>query len=1144
MIAFIVLPSSQAHAQEIRVEGNNSTVIGTGDPASSTAGTDFGSVGVGNDPNLQIFLVNDGVAPLTIGTPTISGTNAGDFSIIQQPASPIGVGAQTDIVVRFAPSALGLRTAQLSFTTNDPSVNSFVINLQGTGSAIPGSFTITGGGTQATPINIAFQPLEVTLLDTDSNPIVGASVTFNGNTDDLFPRALFSNGDSIITIQTNGSGVASLPATANGQFGSHNVSATTPGDNISQVNFSLTNLLPDTTPPRITSITRQSPFTQVTSADTLTWRVTFDESVQNVNGGLGGDFVVSGVGGATVAVNTINASTYDVTVSGGGLPTLNDTVTLSIPGSHNITNLSNLALTDTSPTGLNNNDFIVSNTGVPASIVATSGGGQSTQISSTFAAPLVATVRDANGNLVPGAIVTFEAIPVNGASATLLLVNTVGATTGIISVLTDAQGVARVSATANDTAGAYTVTASVGGINVDFGLTNLDSVDNEPPTLVSIDGQQGNPTSNDSLLFAVTFSEPVNTPAASDFSVTGTTATVTGISSVGSTGGVFNVSISGGDLANLNGDVTLSLDGGANITDTAGNMLVSLAPTGLDDSTITVINVGTLTATSGSPQNTLVNTPFTNDLVATVLDAGGSPVQGATVTFTPPPSGASATLSATSALTDVNGEARVTATANGVTGLYDVIASSAGLTDVSFSLLNNVGPAAQIVILSGNPQSAPLNEQFAAPLVVQVQDANGNPVNGALVETQTTPNANGATAVLNNGGLPVNTGTDGTVSLTATANGIAGSYTVTMTAFNTGGSSVVFNLTNSEGPTVEETQAVIAKFLLNRANNIVSNQPDITSFLPGSGGSSAGSAGSISLEADENQLAYAFATSRSQLHETSAQKLIDDTFAAVDENEIGKQGTWDAWVRVNGNHSKAGTAESSLVVGQAGVHYFLSQDFLFGLSGQIDFADETDNSANSSVNGFGWLIAPYLAAQLPNQDVFFELRTGYGQSNNRVSPDGTFEDEFNTKRFLISGKVSGLIELDTFYIKPEARLSYFEETQESYIDSINQFIPGQTVSLGEFRFGPELGKNIVFDNGTSLDLAIGLSGVLNFGVGNSLASQGSPLGDESFRARLNGGLKFATQSGIAVDLGGYYDGIGINDFESYGGSFEVKIPFN
>lgn len=94
----------------------------------------------------------------------------------------------------------------------------------------------------------------------------------------------------------------------------------------------------------------------------------------------------------------------------------------------------------------------------------------------------------------------------------------------------------------------------------------------------------------------------------------------------------------------------------------------------------------------GGTQTTPVNQAFAQPLEVTVIDPFGDPVAGATVTFTPPASGASCALTGATAITDASGVTRVTATANGTTGSYQVAASVPGLPAVSFSLTNAVVP--------------------------------------------------------------------------------------------------------------------------------------------------------------------------------------------------------------------------------------------------------------------------------------------------------------------------------------------------------------------------------------------------------------------------------------------------------------------
>src|SRR5262249_4234167 len=66
----------------------------------------------------------------------------------------------------------------------------------------------------------------------------------------------------------------------------------------------------------------------------------------------------------------------------------------------------------------------------------------------------------------------------------------------------------------------------------------------------------------------------------------------------------------------------------------------------------------------------------------------GNPVNGATVAYQAPQSGASAILSSATAITDASGMASVTATANHFPGSYTVTAS-VGTLSVSFPLTNS-----------------------------------------------------------------------------------------------------------------------------------------------------------------------------------------------------------------------------------------------------------------------------------------------------------------------------------------------------------------------------------------------------------------------------------------------------------------------
>jgi parallel beta-helix repeat protein len=207
----------------------------------------------------------------------------------------------------------------------------------------------------------------------------------------------------------------------------------------------------------------------------------------------------------------------------------------------------------------------------------------------------------------------------------------------------------------------------------------------------------------------------------------------------------------------------------------------------------------TLTLGTGSaPQNAIVSAGFANPLtVAITSNNPVEPVDGGVIRFGAPRSGASATLSAATAVI-AGGRAGVTAKANVTPGSYTVTASAAGVTTTAdFALTNTPGPAASVTVVSGSGQSATVATGFASPLVAVVKDAFGNPVPGVSV-TFAAP-ASGASATLTSS--PAVTGDDGRASVTAAAGATIGAYTVTasVTGVTT---DAAFMLTNTDSPSL------------------------------------------------------------------------------------------------------------------------------------------------------------------------------------------------------------------------------------------------------------------------------------------------------------------------------------------------------
>jgi hypothetical protein len=85
----------------------------------------------------------------------------------------------------------------------------------------------------------------------------------------------------------------------------------------------------------------------------------------------------------------------------------------------------------------------------------------------------------------------------------------------------------------------------------------------------------------------------------------------------------------------------------------------------------------------------VINTQFTQPLTVFVTDKDSNPVQGVSVDYVAKGTTADASLSASSAVTDIDGFAHVIATANGTTGTYTVTAAAGPVGSVNFALTNN-----------------------------------------------------------------------------------------------------------------------------------------------------------------------------------------------------------------------------------------------------------------------------------------------------------------------------------------------------------------------------------------------------------------------------------------------------------------------
>ncbi len=204
-----------------------------------------------------------------------------------------------------------------------------------------------------------------------------------------------------------------------------------------------------------------------------------------------------------------------------------------------------------------------------------------------------------------------------------------------------------------------------------------------------------------------------------------------------------------------------------------------------------------LAISSGNNQSTPVNTNFASPLSVSVTSANSEPVNGGRVTFTPPGSGASATIAGNPATITGGLATSGTVTANAIFGgPYNVAASAAGATSVNFSLTNTPGADLAITKTDGVTSYTPGG---TLTYTIVVSNAGPSIATGAIV-TDNKPTQVAQWTWVCSGVTGGATGCDGVTNTAAnfsdTINLPAGS-SITYTVTTTTSSSATGNLVNT-----------------------------------------------------------------------------------------------------------------------------------------------------------------------------------------------------------------------------------------------------------------------------------------------------------------------------------------------------------
>ena len=253
---------------------------------------------------------------------------------------------------------------------------------------------------------------------------------------------------------------------------------------------------------------------------------------------------------------------------------------------------------------------------------------------------------------------------------------------------------------------------------------------------------------------------------------------------------------------------------------------------------------------------------------------------------------------------------------------------------------------------------------------------------------------------------------------------------------------------------------------------------------------------------------------------------------------------FDIWVEGKYSEYNSSSGAGQFTILHAGADYLLTPNLMVGIGAQFDWTTFDNPSSTGNAEGFGFMVGPYLTT-LINDNLYFDGRAAWGQSQNSVSPYNTYRDKFTAERWLITAALIGEFDYGDVKISPELRLNWFSENTDTYVDSLNNTIPSYTIETGEFQFGPSFSKVIHLDENLTLEPSLSLNGIWTFANDNTAAQSVSGLHNspgEGLRAKLEGQLNLTHNNGLNFSFSSSYDGIGDHDFNAWGikGRFGFK----
>ena len=288
---------------------------------------------------------------------------------------------------------------------------------------------------------------------------------------------------------------------------------------------------------------------------------------------------------------------------------------------------------------------------------------------------------------------------------------------------------------------------------------------------------------------------------------------------------------------------------------------------------------------------------------------------------------------------------------------------------------------------------------------------------------------------------------------------------------------------------------------------------------------------------------YHVATSLDQVTRAADYMRLSTGNAGVDGSTHHTRDRFDIWFEATWTQFEGeGEADGQFGLIYLGMDHLVNDKLLVGALVQYDWLSETSVEYGSTIEGTGWMVGPYMTAEFA-PGVYFDGRAAWGRSSNDIDL-GIATGAFTTERWLVNASLTGEFTRGMWTIRPNAELSYIQETQQSYVDSLNQVVPEQTVSRSQIRLGPNFSTRIQGANGHIIEPFLTFDAIFNSSETTAELLGGADGPDDGWRGRVEAGVSIRNPSnGSVINFTGNLDGLGQSNYEAWGLDLYVSIPF-